>query len=96
MDWGEIKISGKAWPYVIWQTKNFFGPAKDFVQNHGFSTDQPFLVGAISKVIDYSPEADALGNTKMAIYYIEDRRISGSDPAQFMDRCLKAFQFSEE
>jgi hypothetical protein len=94
VDSGEIKISGKVWPYVIWPTKDFFGPAKDFVQNHGFPTNQYFLVGVFSKVIDHT-QGEAFGGTKLAIYYIEDRRICGSDTAQFMDRCLKAVQFQE-
>jgi hypothetical protein len=100
LDSGEIKISGKVWPYAIWSTDNFFGPAKDFVQDKGFPTNQPFLVGTISKVIDHTL-GEALGGTKLAIYYIEDRRISGlirssSDSAQFMDRCLKAVQFLKD
>jgi hypothetical protein len=92
VDSGEIKINGKVWPYAIWPTTNFFGPAKDFVQNHGFSPNQYFLAGVISKVIDHT-QGEVLGGTKLAIYYIEDRRISGSDSAQFMDRGLKAIQF---
>jgi hypothetical protein len=94
MDSGEIKINGKVWPYAVWRTKNFFGPAKDFVQDHGLSTNQHFLVGVISKVIDHTPTGgDALGNTKMAIYYIEDQRIYGSDLGQFKNRGLKTVQF---
>jgi hypothetical protein len=95
VDSGEIKINGKVWPYAIWPTTNFFGSAKDFVQKHGFSTNQDFLVGVISKVIDHT-QGEALGGTKLAIYYIEDRRISGSDSAQFMDRGLKVAQFLKE
>jgi hypothetical protein len=94
MDSGEIKIRGKVWTYAVWRTKNFFGPANDFVQDHGFSTNQHFLVGVISKVIDHTPTGgDALGNTKMAIYYIEDQRICGSDLGQFKNRGLKTVQF---
>jgi hypothetical protein len=94
MDSGEIKISGKVWPYAVWRTKNFFGPAKDFVQDHGLSTNQHFMVGVISRVIDHTPTGgDALGNTKMAIYYIEDQRICGYDLAQFRNRGLEAVHF---
>jgi hypothetical protein len=93
MDTGEIEINGKVWPYAVWRTQNFFGPAKDFIQDHGLSTNQHFLAGVISRVIDYSPDADALGNTKMAIYYIEDQNICGYDLGQFRDRGLKAVHF---
>jgi hypothetical protein len=92
VDSGEIEINGKVWPYAVWATNNFFGPAKAFVQDRGFSADQYFVVGVISKVIDHT-HGEALGGTKLAIYYIEDRRISGSDSARFMDRGLKAIQF---
>jgi hypothetical protein len=97
VDSGAIKINGKVWPYAIWSTKNFFGSAKDFVQKHGFSTNQDLLVGVVSKVIDHTP-GEALGGTKLAIYYIEDRKISGwgtsgSALAQFKNRSLKAAQF---
>ena len=100
MESGETRINGKVWPYAIWATTNFFGPAKDFVQEQGFSTNQYFLVGVISKVIDHT-QGEVLGGTKLAIYYFEDQRISGwktsgSDLAQFMDRGLKAVKFLKE
>jgi hypothetical protein len=104
IDSGEIEIYGKAWPYAIWRTSNFFGPAKDFVQDQGFSTNQTFLVGAISKVIDYTPGGDALGNIKLAIYYFEDlkhcgypHRMFSEGKSKFIDefiqRAFDAFQF---
>jgi len=84
-DLGETEIDGKAWPYFIWRTRNFFGPAKDFVQDQGFSTNQTFLVGAISKVIDHTPGGDALGSIKLAIYYFEDQSQSGFPHITFSD-----------
>jgi hypothetical protein len=90
MDTGETEVGGMNWQYSIWSAKNFFGFAKDFVHEAGYSTTNQHLVFAIGKIITHKED------TMMFLYYIEDLRESGSDLDRFMDRGLIAVQFLKE
>jgi hypothetical protein len=97
MDTGKTEFGGMNWRYAMWTTNNFFGTAKDFVHDAGYSTTNQHLVFAIGKIITHEED------TIMLLYYIEDLRGSGfpntmfEDKKRFLDeffqRGLSAVQF---
>lgn len=98
IDSGKTKVGGMSWEYAVWTTKDLFGPAKNFMQNQGFSTANQHLVGAIGKIISHDR------TTKMIVYYTEDLRYCGFPNTmfavgkkkfvdEFMQRALNALKF---
>ena len=105
LDTGETEFGGMKWPYAIWSTGNFFGFAKDFVHDAGYSTTNQHLVFAFGRIITHEQD------TIMLLYYIEDLRECRPDMQRlplkppkdeegfvhlFMSRAFKAVQFLKD
>jgi hypothetical protein len=98
LDTGETEVAGMNWQYAMWTTKNFFGPAKDFVHDAGYSTTNQHLVFAIGRILTHEKD------TTMLLYYVEDLEHCGYPHKmfsegkskfidEFMQRGFNAFQF---
>jgi hypothetical protein len=67
------------WRYAIGPTKNFFGSAKDFVHNAGYSTTNHHFMCVIGRIMTSNKD------TIMFIYYIEDQTDCGFPHVMFSE-----------